>query len=62
MESVRFWLAMMSHLNDLNVKLQREKHITLYFITAILAFQKKLEIFNITFKANLNIFRDFLGK
>ena len=36
---------MMSHFNDLNVKLQEEKRTIFDLITAIRAFQKKLEIF-----------------
>ncbi|CAK8697998.1 unnamed protein product [Clavelina lepadiformis] len=45
MEIVGFLTDMMSHLNDLNVKLQGEKHTIFDLITAIRAFQKKLEIF-----------------
>ncbi|XP_068228008.1 protein FAM200B-like [Palaemon carinicauda] len=44
-ESVGFWADIMSHLNDLNVKLQGEKHTIYNLISAIRAFQKKIEFF-----------------
>ncbi|XP_068242314.1 protein FAM200A-like [Palaemon carinicauda] len=43
-ESVGFLADIMSHLNDLNVKLQGEKHTISNLISAIQAFQKKIEL------------------
>ncbi|XP_068235579.1 SCAN domain-containing protein 3-like [Palaemon carinicauda] len=44
-ESVEFLADIMSHLNDLNVKLQGEKHTISNLISAIRAFQKKIKLF-----------------
>jgi len=46
MELVGFLADITSHLNDLNVKLQGEKHTIFNLISAVRAFQKKLELFN----------------
>ena len=53
MEIVGFLTDMMSHFNDLNVKLQGEKRSIFDLITAIRAFQKKLEIFKRDIQSNL---------
>ena len=53
MEIIGFLTDMMSHFNDLNVKLQGEKHTIFDLITAIHAFQKKLEIFKYDIQSNL---------
>ena len=45
MEIVRFLTDIMSHFNDLNVKLQGEKRTIFDLITAIRAFQKKIRNF-----------------
>ena len=51
---------MMLHFNDLNVKLQGEKHTIFDLITAIRAFQKKLEIFKHDIQSNLIHFPSLL--
>ncbi|XP_068205777.1 protein FAM200B-like [Palaemon carinicauda] len=58
-ESVGFLADIMSHLNDLSVKLQGEKHTISNLISAIRAFQKKLNFSRTIFRANFSIFQDF---
>ena len=53
MEIVGFLTDMMSHFNDLIVKLQGEKRTIFNLITAIRAFQKKLEIFKHDIQSHL---------
>ena len=60
MEIVGFLTDMMSHFNNLNVKLQGEKRIIFDLITAIRAFQKKLEIFKHNIQNNLIHFLSLL--
>ena len=60
MEIVGFLTDMMSHFNDLNVKLQGEKRTIFDLITAIRAFQKKLEIFEHDIQSNLIHFLSLL--
>ena len=60
MEIVGFLTDMMSHFNDLNVKLQGENRTIFDLITAIRAFQKKLEIFKHNIQSNLIHFLSLL--
>lgn len=53
METVGFLTDMMSHLNDLNVKLQGEKHTIFNLISVIRAFQKKLDLFKTDIQSQL---------
>ena len=62
MEIVGFLTDMMSHFNDLNVKLQGEKRTIFDLITAIRAFQKKLKIFKHDIQSNLIHFPSLLEK
>ncbi|XP_068229496.1 general transcription factor II-I repeat domain-containing protein 2-like [Palaemon carinicauda] len=58
-ESVGILPDIMSHLNDLNIKLQGEKHTISNLISAIRAFQKKKWNFSRTIlRANFSIFQD----
>ena len=59
-EIVGFLTDMMSHFNDLNVKLQGEKRTIFDLITAIRAFQKKLKIFKHDIQSNLSHFPSLL--
>ena len=45
MEIVGFLTEIMSHLNDLNVKLQGKQHTIFDLITTVRSFKKKLKIF-----------------
>ena len=60
MKIVGFLTDMMSHFNDLNIKLQGEKRTIFDLITAIRAFQKKLEIFEHDIQSNLIHFSSLL--
>ena len=62
MKIVGFLTDIMSHLNDLNVKLQGKQHSTCIFdlITTVGSFQKKLEIFEFDVKNNFFYFPKLL--
>ena len=60
MKIVGFLTDMMSHFNDMNVKLQGETRTIFDLITAIRAFQKKLEILKYDIQSNLIHFPSLL--
>ena len=60
MEIFGFLTDVMSHLNDLNVKLQGKQHIIFDLITTIRSFQKKFKIFKFDVQNNFFYFPKFL--
>ena len=62
MEIVAFLSDITSHLNDLNMKLQGKNNTVCNFMSAVRAFQKKLEVFKCDLQQDLLHFPKLLNQ